>query len=86
MALSVYQTSVLHSDWPLVALNGLGDRMCTTRPALRPLMARVTFLPSAESVAEETVSVSSSTFGPPYAAVGSSATASPGTWSPERRR
>ena len=35
MALSVYQASVLHSDWPVVEVNGRGERMCTTRPALQ---------------------------------------------------
>ena len=65
MALSVYHASVLHSDWPVVEVNGRGERTCTTRPACRPLITRVTFLPSADSVAEVTDSVSSSTFGPP---------------------
>jgi hypothetical protein len=65
IALRVYQASVLHSDWPLSDVNGRGERTYTTRPVCRPLMASVTLRRSAETVAEPTVRVCSSTFGPP---------------------
>lgn len=61
----MYQASVLHSVSPPSALNGRGERTCTTRLDFRPSIARVTFLPSADTVAELTFSVSSSIFGPP---------------------
>jgi hypothetical protein len=65
MAFRVYHASVLHRESPPLDVNGRGERTYTTRPALRPPTASETVRPSAESVADVTGSVSSSSFGPP---------------------